>query len=50
MDEIYQRPDKAHFWESPELNCQMQKDMLVHKYVSKQEDLDKILKIIQRKS
>ena len=47
--ETFQRPDKSFFQEPKELGDLVDKENLVHKYLPKQKDIDKILKIIQRK-
>ena len=49
MSETYQRPDKTFFQEPKELGDLKNKRNFVHKYLPKQMDIDKILKIIQRK-
>ena len=49
MSETYQRLDKTFFQESKELGDPINKGNFVHKYLPKQKDIDKILKIIQRK-
>ena len=49
MSETYQRPDKTFFQEPKELGDLINKGNFVHKYLPKQMDIDKILKIIQRK-
>ena len=46
MSEIYQRPDKFYFQEPPELQSQVNTGKLVQKFLPKQADIDKILKII----
>ena len=47
--EIYQRPDKSQLLEPPELADLVNTNNIVQKYMPKQTDIDKILKIIQRK-
>ena len=49
ISELYQRPDKSHFQEPCELQSQVDTGKLVQNFLPKQADLDKILKIIQRK-
>ena len=49
MLEMFQRLDKSFFQEPKELGDLINKDNFVHKYLPKQMDIDKILKIIQRK-
>ena len=49
MSEMYQRLDKTFFQEPTELGDLINKGNFVHKYLPKQMDIDKILKIIQRK-
>ena len=48
MFERFQRPDKTFFQEPKELVDLINKGNLVHKYLPKQTDKDKILKVIQR--
>ena len=47
--EMYQRPDKSHLQDLPELQGLVSTGKLVQKFLSKQADIDKILKVIQRK-
>ena len=47
--EIFQRPDKSFFQEPRELGDLINKGNLIHRYLPKQTDIDKILKVIQRK-
>ena len=47
--ETYQRPDKSQLQEPPELADLTNTNNLVQKYLPKQTDIDKILKIIQGK-
>ena len=49
MSEMFQRPDKSFFQEPKELGDLINKGNFVHKYLPKQMDIDKILKMIQRK-
>ena len=49
VHETFQRPDKSLFQEPKELGDLVNKGKLVHKYLPKQTDIDKILKVIQRK-
>ena len=49
MSETFQRPDKSFFQEPKELGDLVNKENIVHKYLPKQTDIDKILKVIQRK-
>ena len=49
MSKTFQRLDKLFFQESKELEDLVNKGNLVHKYLPKQTDIDKILKVIQRK-
>ena len=49
MCETFQRPDKSFFQEPKELRDLINKGYLVHKFLPKQADTDKILKVIQRK-
>ena len=45
---ICQRPDKSYFQEPPELQGLVNTGKLVQKFLPKQADVDKILKIMQR--
>ena len=47
--ETFQRLDKSFFQEPKELRDLINKENFVHKYLSKQMDIDKILEVIQRK-
>ena len=47
--EVYQRPDKSVFQEPQELNDLINTGDLIQKFLPKQTDIDKILKVIQRK-
>ena len=49
LSEIYQRPDRSKLLEPPELTDLVSTNNIVQKYLLKQTDIDKILKIIQRK-
>ena len=49
IPETYQRPDKSFFQEPQELEGLVNTDRLVQKFLPKKADIDKILKIIQRK-
>ena len=49
MSETYQRLEKSFFQEPKELGDLINKENFVHKYLPKQTDIDKILKIIHRK-
>ena len=49
ISEIYQRPDKSQLVEPPELVYLVNTNNIVQKYLPKQTDIDKILKIILRK-
>ena len=49
MSKIFQRLDKSFFQEPKELGDLLNKGNLIHKYLSKQTDIDKILEAIQRK-
>ena len=49
MSETLQRLDKSFFQESKELGDFINKGNLIHKYLPKQTDIDKISKVIQRK-
>ena len=49
ISEIYQRPHKSQMVEPPELAYLFDTNQIVQKYLPKQTDIDKILKIIQRK-
>ena len=49
MSETFQRLDKSFFPRSKELGDLLNKGNFVHKYLSKQMDIDKILEVIQRK-
>ena len=47
--ETYQRPNRSYFQEPLELESLISTGKLVQKFLLKQADIDKILKIIQRK-
>ena len=49
ISEIYQRPQKSQFVDPPELTDLVNTERIVQKYLPKQADIDKILKVIQRK-
>ena len=49
MSKMFQRLDKSFFQEPKELGDIINKGNLIHKHLPKQTDIDKILKIIQRK-
>ena len=49
MSKTFQRPDKSFFQEAKELSNLTNKQNLIHKYLPKQTDIDKILEVIQRK-
>ena len=49
MSKTFQRPDKSFFQEPKELGNFRNKGILIHKYLPKQTDIDKILEVIQRK-
>ena len=49
ISETYQRPDKSYFKEPRELENLVNTSRLVQKFLPKQADIDKILKIIQLK-
>ena len=49
ISETFQRPDKTFFQDPKELNDLINTGSLIHKFLPKQVDIDKILKIIQRK-
>ena len=49
ISEIYQRPDKSYFQEPKDLESLIDTSKLVQKFLPKQTDIDKILKIIQQK-
>ena len=49
MSETFQRPDKSFSQEPEELENLINKGNLIHKYLPKQTDIDKILEVIQRK-
>ena len=49
ISEAYQRPDKSFFQELQELNSLVNTGNLVQKFLLKQADIDKKLKVIQRK-
>ena len=49
MSTTFQRPDKLFFQEHKELGDLINKGNLIQKFLPKQADIDKILKVIQRK-
>ena len=49
ISEIYQRPHKSQLVDPPELTDLVNTGRIVQKYLPKQADIDKILKVIQRK-
>ena len=49
MSETSQRPDKSFFQEPKELSNLINKENLIHKYLPKQVEINKMLKVIQRK-
>ena len=49
ISEIYQRPHKSQIVNPPELIDLVNTERIVQKYLPKQTDIDKILKVIQRK-
>ena len=49
ISEIYQRSDKSQLVDPPELTDLVDRDKIGQKYLPKQTDIDKILKVIQRK-
>ena len=49
ISEIYQRPHRSQIVDPPELTDLVNTERIVQKYLPKQADIDKILKVIQRK-
>ena len=49
MSETFQRPDKSFFQNPKALGDLINKENMVHKFLPKQADIDKILGVIQRK-
>ena len=49
ISEMYHRPDKSYFQEPPELESLINTGRLIQKFLPQQVDIDKILRIIQRK-
>ena len=49
MSETFQRPDKSFYRNLKELVNLINKENLIHKYLPKQTDIDKMLEVIQRK-
>ena len=50
VSETFQRPDKSFFQEPKELGDLLNKGNLIHKFLPKQADIDKILKVNSKKS
>ena len=48
ISEMFQRPDKSFFQDPKELNNLINMGNLIQKFLTKQADIDKILKVIQR--
>ena len=46
---MYQRPDKSYFQEHQEYKSLINAGRLIQKFLPKQADINKVLKIIQRK-
>ena len=49
ISETFQRPDKSFFQEPKELSYLINQQSLIHKYLSKQTDINILLEVIQRK-
>ena len=49
MSKTFQRPDKSFFQEPKELGNLINKENLIHKYLPKQTDIDKMVEVIQRR-
>ena len=49
ISETYQRPDRSYFQEQPDFDSLISTSKLVQNFLLKQTDIDKLLKIIQRK-
>ena len=49
ISEMYQMPDKLYFQQPQELDSVINTGKLVQKFLLKEADMDKILKMIQRK-
>ena len=49
ISETYKRPDKSFFQEPQELESLINTGRLVQKFLPKQADIDKVLKVIHRK-
>ena len=49
ISETFQRPDKSLFQNPKELGDLINKEILFHKFLNKQIDIDKIIVVIQRK-
>ena len=50
ISEVYERSHKSQLVDPPELTDLVNTEKIVQKYLPKQADIDKILKVIQRKS
>ena len=46
MSKTFQRPDKSFFQEPKELGNLINKENVIHKYLPKQMDIDKMLEVI----
>ena len=49
MSKTFQRPDKSFFQNPKDLGDLINKENLIHNFLPKQTDIDKILEVIQRK-
>ena len=49
MSETFQRPEKSFFQNPKDLGDLINKENLIHKFLPKQTDIDKILEVIQKK-
>ena len=49
ISKTFQKPEKSFFQEAKELGDLVNKGKLIHKFLPKQTDIDKILKVIHRK-
>ena len=49
ISEIYERPHKSQLVDPPELTDLVNTERIIQRYLPKQADIDKILKVIQRK-
>ena len=47
ISELYQRPNKTYFQEPKDLESLVNASNLIQKFLPKQADIDKILKIVQ---